>query len=190
VEKDNTKSLGPCREFELSRAPLDDLSGLNRSSTWHNQKIMRRKRLQNTADTLCQMFCGWRLVQSKPTLVELGSGSLEIDVVTGQCLFHGTPILQIPIAEELRTWMHKDLQTHKIPTTELTHARLAVKLTFSRVPWNKRSKEIFYIDGKPIRSEQMYHCIFECESEIATDGAAHRSSLREIQGWPIGWPRS
>ena len=25
---------------------------------------MRRKRLQHVADTLCQMFCGWRLVNS------------------------------------------------------------------------------------------------------------------------------
>jgi len=85
--------------------------------------------------------------------------------------------------------MHSDLEAHKIPTTGLTRARLTVKLTFSRVPWNKKSKEIFYIDGHAVRSEQMHRCIFECKSEIATDEVVYRAVLREAQEWPIGWPR-
>ena len=44
---------------------------------------MRRKRLQHAADNLCQMFCGWQQASSKHRLVELGSGSLEIDVLSG-----------------------------------------------------------------------------------------------------------
>jgi hypothetical protein len=105
-------------------------------------------------------------------------------------MFQDTPILHIPIAEEVRARMHKDLEAHNIPTTELTRVRFAVKLIFSRVPWNTQSKEIFYTDGKAMRSEEMHHCIFECESEIATDQAIYRSVLREVQEWPLGWPRS
>src|SRR5689334_12628046 len=55
-------------------------------------KMMNRKRLQHVADTMCQMFCGWRLIESKPNLVNLGSGILEIDAITGQCVFQGKSI--------------------------------------------------------------------------------------------------
>jgi hypothetical protein len=52
------------------------------------------KGLQHVADTMCQMFCGWRLIESKPNLANLGSGTLEIDTITGQCLFQGKSIDQ------------------------------------------------------------------------------------------------
>ena len=149
---------------------------------------MRRKRLKNVADTLCQMFCGWRLVGSKRTLAELGSGTLEIDALTGQCQFQGKPILQLPIAMELAGWMKQDLATHRIPTTLLVHARLSARLSFSRVPWNTRTKEIFISSGKAVRSQEMHKCIFECASEVATDEVLYRSKRTETQEWPIGWP--
>ena len=95
---------------------------------------MRRKRLQRTADTMCQMFCGWRLIGSKPNLLKLGSGTLEIDALTGQCVFQGKATGQITIAEELRAWLQQDLLTNKIPIAALTGAQLAVKLSFSMVP--------------------------------------------------------
>jgi hypothetical protein len=144
--------------------------------------------LRNVADTLCQMFCGWRLVGSKRMLVELGSGTLEIDALTGQCQFQGKPIPQLPIAMELVGWMKQDLATHRIPTTRLVHARLSAKLSFSQVPWNTRTKETFYSNGEAMRSQEMHKCIFECASDVATDEAVYRSKRTEIQAWPIGWP--
>src|SRR5882724_3860401 len=117
---------------------------------------MRKKRLKNVADTLCQMFCGWRLVGSKRMLVELGSGTLEIDALTGQCQLQGEPIVQLPIARELVGWMKQDLATHRIPTTVLVRARLSVRLSFSQVPWNTRTKEIFYSNGEAVRSQKMH----------------------------------
>jgi len=80
---------------------------------------MRRKRLQHAADTMCQMFCGWRLIGSKPSLVNLGSGTLEIDAITGQCLFQGKNIGPLTIAEEIRAWLEQDLATNKIPIASL-----------------------------------------------------------------------
>ena len=149
---------------------------------------MRRKRLKNITDTLCQMFCGWRLVGSKRMLAELGSGTLEIDALTGQCQFQGKRIVQLPIAIELVGWMQQDLATHRIPTTVLVRARLSVKLSFSQVPWNSRTKEIFYSNGEAVRSQKMHKCIFDCDSEVATDEAVYRSTRTEAQEWPVGWP--
>jgi hypothetical protein len=33
------------------------------------QKTRRRKRLQDVADSMCQMFCDWRLTRSRPNLL-------------------------------------------------------------------------------------------------------------------------
>jgi hypothetical protein len=74
------------------------------------------------------MFCGWRLVGSKPNLVKLGSGTLEIVAITGQCFYQGKTIGPLTIAKEIRAWLQHDLETNKIPIAALTGAHLAVKL--------------------------------------------------------------
>jgi hypothetical protein len=149
---------------------------------------MRRKRLQHIADTMCQMFCGWRLIGSKPNLVDLGSGTLEIDAITGECFFQGGIIKQLTIAEEIRVWMQDDLAANKIPFVALKRARLSVNLSFSVVPWSKQNREIFYSDTRAVRTEKMNRCTMECDSNVATDEAAYCSKLTEVQEWPIGWP--
>jgi hypothetical protein len=83
---------------------------------------------------MCQMFCGWRLIGSKSILVELGSGTLEIDAITGECFFQGRIIEKLTIAEEIRAWMRDDLAANKIPFAALKGARLSVNLSFSVVP--------------------------------------------------------
>jgi hypothetical protein len=149
---------------------------------------MHRKRLQHVADTMCQMFCGWRLIQSKPNLLNLGSGTLEIDAITGQCHFQGKSIGQLTIAEEIRAWMEQDLATNRIPIADLMGAHLKVKLSFSVVPWNATTKEIFYSDGKVVRTEEMNRCVMECDSKITTDETFYSSQLVEAQEWPLDWP--
>ena len=137
---------------------------------------------------MCQMFCGWRLIGSKPNLVKLGSGTLEIDAITGQCLFQGKTIRQLTIAEEIRTWLQRDLAANKISIAELTGAELAAKLSFSIVPWNETTREIFYSGGKAVRTEKMNRCVVECDSNVTTDEAEYRSKLIEVQEWPLSWP--
>jgi hypothetical protein len=83
---------------------------------------------------MCQMFCGWRVIGSKPNLVDLGTGTLEIDAITGKCFFQGRIIDQLTIAEEIRASMQDDLAANKIPLVALTGARLSVELSFSVVP--------------------------------------------------------
>jgi hypothetical protein len=151
---------------------------------------MRTKRLQHAADTMCRMFCGWRLMQSKPNLLKLGSGSLEIDAITGKYVFQGKPTGQLSIAEEIHSWLRQDLAANNIPIAALTGARLSVKLSFSVVPWEKNTAEIFYSDGKAIRTEEMNRCVMECNSTVTTDESVYRSKLTEVQEWPLGWPNT
>jgi hypothetical protein len=137
---------------------------------------------------MCQMFCGWRLIGSKPSLVKLGSGTLEIDATTGKCFFQRENIGQLTIAEEIRAWMQEDLATNKIPMASIADARLSVKLSFSVVPWSAPKGQIFYSEGGAVRTENMNRCTMECTSKVATDETVYRSELTEVQEWPIDWP--
>lgn len=151
---------------------------------------MSRKRLQHIADSMCHMFCGWRLNESKPNLVELGSGILEIDAITGYCYFKEKRISQLTIAEEIRSWMHGDLAANNIPVDALTAAQLSVKLSFSVVPRSTPKQEVFYSRGKALQTEKMNRCVIECDSLVTTDEGVYRSQLTEVQEWPIGWPET
>jgi len=56
---------------------------------------MRRKRLNHCSDIVCDMFCGWRLMNSYEDLVRLGSGHLVINLILP--LFYRTqPIAYFP----------------------------------------------------------------------------------------------
>lgn len=149
---------------------------------------MREKRLQNAADNLCQMFCGWRLIGSKPELVNLGSGTLTIDAISGQCSFQGQNIGQLAIAVELRASLQRNLEANKIPEDALKSAQLTVQLSFSVVLWNKVTKEIFYLNGKPLRTKKMNRCKMKCDGKVTTDKAVYHSKLTEAQDWPVDWP--
>lgn len=150
---------------------------------------MTRNELKNTAETLCHMFCGWRQIFSKSRLVELGSGTLEVDVLAGECFFDGKHIPILPIAKELRGCLHRAQAANSFRQSVL-RARLRVGLSFSTIPWNERTrpKEIFYVHGQPIRTAQMHRCKFVCDSEIVEGPRTHRSNYTAIEEWPTGWP--
>jgi hypothetical protein len=153
-------------------------------------KTMHEKTMQHVADILCQMFCGWRLIASKPMLVELGSGTVEIDALTGQCTFQNKPTPQLPIAEDLLAWTKEELTSHHIAVAGVIRARIAAKLTFAQVRWRIRSTEIFFANEGDARAMKLHQCTFDCESEIATDAIVYHSRLREVQEWFLGWPQN
>jgi len=149
---------------------------------------MRRKRLKHVADTLCQMFCGWRQIFSKPQLVQLGNGRLEIDALTGSCSFNGTPIDQVSVAIELRAWLEQDLMQHNIPKSALKEASVSAELLFQSVPWHPLPATQFFKSGEPIHSGPMHQCVVRCASMVRTDDAEYRSKLEDVERWPVGWP--
>src|ERR1700724_3857732 len=63
---------------------------------------MPRKLPENAADTMCHIFCGWRQWSSKNRLMELGSSTLESDILTAECIFDDERIAKLPIATELQ----------------------------------------------------------------------------------------
>jgi hypothetical protein len=151
---------------------------------------MRRKRLQHAADNLCQMFCGWQQIWSKHRLVELGSGELEIGVLSGTCRFNGAEVEALPIVAVLGKWLREDLERHHIPESGLLEATVRASLTFDLVPWESRTttSEFFWHSGEPAKSDPMHRCSFECFSLLRTDEAQYEGRYAEVEEWPVGWP--
>ena len=151
---------------------------------------MRTKRLENIAHTLCHMFCGWRLSSSKPQLVILGDGTLDIDALTGNCLFEGKPTDALRIAIELREWLREDLERQGVPAQSLTHARVIANLHFALIPRSARTNLLqqFFKDGQFLQTEMMHQCRISCRSEVGTDQVTCRSQCEDCEEWPVGWP--
>jgi len=150
---------------------------------------MPRNVLKNAADTLCRMFCGWRLMSSKNRLVERGSGVLEIDVLTGECFFDEKQIRKLPLATELQLSLQRLLTANRI-REPIVRARLRVKLSFSTINWEERKNAVekFHVHGELIHPTQLHQCKFQCEAEVTQGARIFRSNYEEIEEWPIGWP--
>jgi len=67
---------------------------------------MRKKALQDLANVFCQMFVGWRMQEDLQLLIDAGSCSITIDVVTGTAFLDDTPT-KLHIAEEISAWFKK-----------------------------------------------------------------------------------
>ena len=146
-------------------------------------KTTREKCLQDLANTLCQMFCGWRLTESKPILVELGSGAVEIDALTGECTFRNMPMPQLPIAKDLVALVENKLAFRRISSADVTRARLVANLSLTRVPWNLRITMMFPVVDEAESSKRSHQCSVDCESQVVIDGIVYRSRLKEVQEW-------
>ncbi len=152
---------------------------------------MRTRRLKHAADTICQIFCGWRLINSKAQLVELGSGTIRIDVLSGDCLWDGRPVPSLSIAGEVHLWFLADLEANGIPVEAITRAVLEAKLSFSTIPRGDGvTGEEHFSDGRLVWSDTVQRCVIRCECEIATDEHVYRSQVDDVEEWPVGWPHA
>ena len=150
---------------------------------------MRRKRLNHAAETMCAMFCGWRLMNSYKELSALGSGTLEIDALHLSANFNGSPIEAPSIAHEIHIWLTNDLRSNDIPIDAIRQARLAVSVEIERTPASK-SQRSFYIgkDGEAIREGDFFKLSAQCRSTITTDEASYGSERSHHEQWPVLWP--
>jgi len=131
------------------------------------------------------MFCGWRLDASRQLLIELGSGTIEIDLLSGDCSFNGTAIPQVSVAADLRNWLRGDLNANDIPLEGLTRASLRADLQFSSIATSDQIDNGRSLGKTPEgRINSMLRCTILCDSEIATDEAAYRSRHRQVDDWP------
>lgn len=148
---------------------------------------MKQKRLQHVADTVCHMFCGWRLNFSVRRLVDLGSGRLHVDLITGRTSHDGAEVDDLPIVRDLLSWMRQDLEGNGMSVSHLETAELTVDLDLASVPW-KQTSEQFFSAGREIRTESMHRCKMQCASVVPTQNRSYESQYMGTEYWPEGWP--
>jgi len=135
------------------------------------------------------MLCGWRQIQDKPRLVELGSGTLEVDALSGACAFNGSQISPLGVATDLRVWLHEDLGAHSIPISALDSARVRADLSFSEIAAPERTTTgEFYVRGRSQRSVSWHRCRVRCKSEVVSGPDVYTSEFSDLEEWPLGWP--
>jgi|SRR5690606_4972042 hypothetical protein len=151
---------------------------------------MGRKRLQHVADTLCHMFCGWRLSDSYHDLEELGPGTLVIDALTGECRFNDRPVRALPIARELKAWLDQEFEEHGILRDQVSEAVVTADLVFGSVASHERTTDRIYFgrDGLPIEPDRYVCCDITCRGRVVGYGRTYTSEYRDREEWPPGWP--
>ncbi len=140
---------------------------------------MRRKVLKNTAYTLCHMFRGWQLLGDYLTLTRLGSGTLEIDVHSGQCLHGAAPIPTLSIAHVLRSWLTDDLARHHIPLEAIKEAGLVVDMKIDQHDGQRDHNRVW---AHP--TVRFVGCELVARSRVLTDEATYSAELRDTLEWP------
>lgn len=162
---------------------------LMRDSLESAKPTMRRKALQGSANTLCDMFCGWRLTFSFPHLERLGSGALTIDLRLETAFFEGRPTEVLPIVGELRAWLDRELRALRVPWQAVRTAQLRADLTQARIHESQRALPQQYMDEteRPIKQDAYISCDIRCAAVIETDERSYSHEHRAVVEWPAAW---
>ncbi len=128
---------------------------------------MRRNRFKHQADMLGPMFCGYKL-HAGDTLAVLeahGRGTLTIDALTADCEVDGAPILSLPAARDIRSWLRQDAATHSIDIGVVDPATLEVEFEVGT-------------------DDHYYTAALRCRSRIKSGGELYTSEYASGLGVP------
>jgi hypothetical protein len=135
------------------------------------------------------MFFNWRQTFSKPRLVDLGTGILQVDALTGESRFNGAPIQPLSMATELRAWLERDLAEHDIPKAAVREATVRIDLSFDLIPWDQRNANSQLVArGGRAESVRMHRFVARCTSVLRTEEAEYRGRYQYVEEWPVEWP--
>ena len=152
-------------------------------------RTKRLKRLQHEADTLCHMFCGWRLIGSYGRMEQLGSGRLTIDALTQACTFNGQSIATLGIAIELTLWLRDDLAANRIDSQLVREATLEADLELTNSDRESRltTSQHYTAEERHYSPERFVRLGIHCTSRVVTHDLTYVSDYRDLEEWPEGW---
>jgi len=144
----------------------------------HDDKgIMRRKVLQDFANLFPQWFIDLTSGYDVAAFVHYGSGSYQLDILTGQCTRDGIAIPSLATCRQYREWLEQHLKKHNVPPG-LAHVRLSINVVVSEIQVKKSY-------GHVLASA---HFDFDCHSEIATAEKTYCGHMRGAKTWGFDWP--
>jgi hypothetical protein len=133
---------------------------------------LRRKVLQDFANTFCQQFLDLGSGHDVATFVRLGSGSYSMNLLTGECMQDGTLIPNLKVCQEYRRWLAEQLVQHRIPPG-LRSAALTVDVLVRRAS----VRESY---GHHFGSADLE---FQCRAELETDERVYRGEQSGSRSW-------
>jgi hypothetical protein len=125
---------------------------------------MRRKVLQDIANTLCQMVVGWRMGDDYEHMAQLPDGTLSFDLLEEKASHSCGEYPKLWITGELSAWLKNRLAVERVESSKLAVAKLEVTYKTDRIKTDR--KKIISFD-------------FECRSTLETDEAKYEGSLVE-----------
>jgi hypothetical protein len=137
---------------------------------------MRRKILQDFVNVFCQRFLQLPNGYDIATLVHLGSGVYELDVLNGYCSYNGTGIEKLKTCVEYKQWLVTQLNKHQIPLDSIQRVSFVINATI----------------GKPNVKISFGHVFasanfgFDCCGEIKTDEKTYSSKMQGEKAWGFG----
>jgi hypothetical protein len=129
---------------------------------------VRRKVLQDVANTLCPMLVGWRMGDDLELLAELPDGRLKIDVLEGRSSHSSGAAPRLRIASELQAWLVARLCELQIPAAAILEARLEADIRTDVVATNRKQIVSFH---------------FVVDSVVTTSEREYRGHLEEAHSW-------
>ena len=129
---------------------------------------MKRKTLQDVANTLPDMLVGWRMAEDLDRLSDLPDGTLRIDLLRETAEHSGAGPITLHVVAELTAWLRDRLTALEIPLTELTHANVDAEIRTNRIATDR--KRIVSFD-------------FTCQSRLVTLQRTYEATLQERHVW-------
>lgn len=129
---------------------------------------MKRKVLQDLANTVCQMFCGWRVGDDLESLSEAPSGEITVDLLTGAAVHDKVGQIELQISKEIQTWFEEQLDRNHIVIGDIRAAVLVVEM-----------------DTGTVKTDREWIVLFnwKCLARIETDEKIYRGKLLKKKQW-------
>ena len=138
---------------------------------------MRRKVIQDFANVFCQRILQLPEGYDLASFAHYGSGTYELNVLTGECSFNGNSIPTLRTCVVFKEWLFLQLDKHSIAHDGIEAAGLRIEVTVSEI-----SARQFY--GQECASA---HFTFGCESAIRTAEKTYTSTQVGEKTWEFGW---
>ena len=147
---------------------------------------MDNKQFQQTANILCHIFCGLKLMESCRRLVDLGTGTLVIDATSAACQFDGRAIDALPIAVELNEYLKYSLTINSFDRSNVRRAQLLASIRLSQINSSERFTQELHVDSANtlIQAGTFHRLTISCQSEIAVGNALYRSKQNVVKEIP------
>jgi len=129
---------------------------------------VRRKILQDYANTLCAMLVGWRMGDDLEVMADLPDGELSVNVLKGVATHSLVGVIELGVAKELQAWFFNRLKVSNIPPEEIKLATLKAGIKTDRIATNR--KKIISFD-------------FTLQSAIETNERSYLGRLKEVHSW-------